>query len=157
MLKVRGGGETPPLSRQCCELSVKRSPFSVNRCPRRRNCSVALTRARYAHTASFRFSAFTACFFDHNHLITNTLQMKASSCKHVLKISTIIWITARCGLRQAGALFGVLPSPSAPPWSGTLCSVVFVVTPPPVGSVEVKTTAFTHKSLSNRNIARFSK
>ena len=157
MLKVRGGGEAPPLSRQCCELSVKRSPFSVNRRPRRSNCSVALTRARYAHTASFRFSAFTACIFDHNQLITNTLEVKVSPWKYVLKTSTIIWITACCGWRQAGALFGAPSSPSAPPWSGTLCSVVFVVTPPPVGSVEVKATAFTHKSLSNRKIDRFAK
>jgi len=76
---------------------VKRSPFSDSRRLRRRNRSAAFSRARYAHSASFRFSAFTACFFACNLLIVNGLLVKVSPYKRVLKYFVMNWYTVCCG------------------------------------------------------------
>jgi len=58
---------------------------------------VVPSRARYAHSASFRFSAFTACFFARNRLIVNGLYVKVSLCECVLKFFVRTWCTVCCG------------------------------------------------------------
>ena len=58
---------------------------------------VVPSRARNAHSASFRFSAFTACFFDCNRLIVSGLCVKVSPCKRVLKYFVMVWYTVCCG------------------------------------------------------------
>ena len=86
----------------------ERSPFSDSRRLRRRNHSAVFSRARYAHSASFRFSAFTVCFFACNLLIMNGLCVKVSPCKRVLKVlcndlvHSVLRVKARgCAFRLA--------------------------------------------------------
>ena len=57
---------------------------------------VVLSRARYAHSASFRFSAFTSSPFAYNRLIYRRLRVKGSPRKRMLKFFVIICCTACC-------------------------------------------------------------
>ena len=57
---------------------------------------VVPSRARYAHSASFRFSAFTSSPFAYNQLIYRWLRVKDSLRKRVLKFFVIICSTVCC-------------------------------------------------------------
>ena len=65
--------------------------------PRHRLRSFVPSRARYAHSASFRFSAFTARLFAFNRLIVRWLRVKDSPRKRVLNIFVIVCCTVYCG------------------------------------------------------------
>ena len=57
---------------------------------------VVPSRARYAHSASFRFSAFTSSPFACNRLIYSWLRVKSSPRKRVLKFFVITCRTVCC-------------------------------------------------------------
>ena len=57
---------------------------------------VVPSRARYANSASFRFSAFTSSHFAYNQLICRWLRVKGSPRKRVLKFFVVICRTVRC-------------------------------------------------------------
>ena len=57
---------------------------------------VVPSRARYAHSASFRFSAFTSSPFACNRLIYKWMRVKDSPCKRALKSFVIVYRTVCC-------------------------------------------------------------
>lgn len=126
---TRGGGKTAQLSRQCCALSEKRCPFSGGRCSRCRHRSVAASRALRAHSASFRFSAFTARFLVCNRLIVSGFTGEDCAVFSCVKILCNPLFHSVLRVKAKGRALGFLPSPSALPWQGALCSAFFFVSP----------------------------
>ena len=80
-----------------CVVCSRPSHSCVGYRPRRRHRSVVPSRARYAYSASFRFSAFTARLFAFNRLIVRWLRVKDSPRKRVLNIFVIVCCTVYCG------------------------------------------------------------
>ena len=116
---------------------------------------VVPSRARYAHSASFRFSAFTSSSFAYNRLICRWLRVKDSPRKRVLKLFVIICRTACCVWRRGRGIFAPCLHPPRRCGEGHSAPPFLSCCRQSSAPVEVKAVAFKPKLLNEREMVSF--